>query len=34
MIATLPCNPYHEGNNAIKKGKEEQREWKRRMELV
>jgi hypothetical protein len=21
MIATLPCNPYHEGNNALKRGR-------------
>jgi hypothetical protein len=33
MIATLPCNPYHDGNNASKMGKERGKGKKQEMEL-
>jgi hypothetical protein len=33
MIATLPCNPSHDGTNASKMGKERRKEKKQEMEL-
>jgi hypothetical protein len=33
MIATLPCNPSHDGNNASKMGKERGKGKKQEMEL-